>query len=124
MFLLASPPEMPASGTMAQGTQMDSLIQQHRREIERLCQTYHVTRLELFGSAARGEADPHQSDLDFLVEFQDLGWKGSFQRYMRLKLGLEDLLGRAVDLVEPGSIVNPYFAESVNRHRVLVYAAA
>jgi predicted nucleotidyltransferase len=103
---------------------MDPLIEQHRDEIERLCRTYSVTRLELFGSAARGEADPHRSDLDFLVEFQDLGWKGSFQRYMRLKLGLEDLLGRPVDLVEPSAIVNPYFSASVNRNRVLVYAAA
>jgi predicted nucleotidyltransferase len=108
---------------LRQAGQMDSSIEQHRDEIERLCRTFHVTRLELFGSAARGDADPDRSDLDFFVEFEELGWKGSFRRYMGLKLALEDLLGRAVDLVEPKAIVNPYFAQVANRHRLLVYAA-
>ena len=102
---------------------MHPLIEQHRAQIEALCQKYHVTRLELFGSAARGDFDPAQSDFDFFVEFEELGWKGSFKRYMGLKLDLEDLLGRPVDLVEPHVIENRFFAESANKHRMLVYAA-
>jgi predicted nucleotidyltransferase len=43
------------------------LIEQHRAEIEQLCRRYEVRRLELFGSAARGEFDPRHSDLDFPV---------------------------------------------------------
>ena len=99
------------------------LIEQHRIPIEALCRTYGVTRLELFGSAARGDFDPAHSDIDFFVEFADLGWKGSFKRFMGLKLGLEELLGCSVDLVEPKAIVNPHFALVANRHRALVYAA-
>jgi predicted nucleotidyltransferase len=99
------------------------LIEQHRAEIEALCRNYRVTRLELFGSAARGEFDPDRSDLDFFVDFEDLGWKGSFKRFMGLKLDLEKLLGVPVDLVEPKAIVNPYFALVANRHRACVYAA-
>jgi len=102
---------------------MPPLIEEHRSGIEALCHQYHVARLELFGSAARGDFDPATSDLDFFVEFEDLGWEGSFKRYMGLKLGLEDLLGRSVDLVEPAAITNPYFALVANRHRKLVYAA-
>jgi len=97
------------------------LIAQHHGEIERLCRTYRVNRLEVFGSSARGDFDPASSDIDFLVEFEELGWKGSFKRYMGLKLDLEALLGRSVDLVEPKAIVNPYFALVANRHRDLVY---
>lgn len=53
-----------------------------------------VRSLSLFGSAARGE-DASHSDLDFIVEFE----KKSFDSYMDLKLFLEELFNRPVDLV-------------------------
>jgi uncharacterized protein len=102
---------------------MIDLLEQHRPQIAQLCQRFRVRRLELFGSAARGDFDPATIDLDFFVEFEDLGWKGSFRRYMGLKLALEELLGRPVDLVEPHAVVNPYFLPVAQKHRSLVYAA-
>jgi len=102
---------------------MLAIIEQHLPRIEALCREYKVARLELFGSAARGDFDATRSDLDFFVEFTDLGWKGSFKRFMGLKLDLERLFGRSIDLVEPKAIVNPYFAMVANRHRALIYAA-
>ena len=98
-------------------------IEQDLPRIEALCRKYNVARLELLGSAARGDFDPARSDLDFFVEFTDLGWKGSFKRFMGLKLDLEELFGRPIDLIEPKAIVNPYFAMVANRHRALIYAA-
>lgn len=56
--------------------------------------SFGVRSLSLFGSSARGEETP-QSDLDFIVEFEEK----SFDSYMDLKLFLEDLFGRPVDLV-------------------------
>src|SRR5258708_4672290 len=56
--------------------------------------SFGVQSLSLFGSSARGEETP-QSDLDFIVEFEEK----SFDSYMDLKLFLEDLFGRPVDLV-------------------------
>lgn len=53
-----------------------------------------VTELSLFGSSVRGE-DTSASDLDFIVEFE----KKSFDSYMDLKLFLEELFDRSVDLV-------------------------
>ena len=50
--------------------------------------------LGLFGSFARDCAGP-DSDVDLLVDLDVL----TFDRYMDLKLHLEDLLGRRVDLV-------------------------
>jgi predicted nucleotidyltransferase len=102
---------------------MLKLIEDHLAQIEALCVTHGVRHLDLFGSAARGDFDPQQSDLDFLIEFHDLGWEGSFKRYMGLKLALEDLLGRPVDLVEIDAVTNPYFIRSANRNRLPVYAA-
>jgi hypothetical protein len=51
-------------------------------------------RLALFGSFARN-APRADSDVDLLVDLDRHG----FDRYMDLKLFLEDLLGRRVDLV-------------------------
>lgn len=51
-------------------------------------------RLGLFGSFARDEARA-DSDVDLLVDLD----RHSFDRYMDLKLYLEDLLGRRIDLV-------------------------
>jgi predicted nucleotidyltransferase len=102
---------------------MLALLSQHRAAIESLCRQYHVKRLELFGSAARGQFDPSRSDIDLLIEFEDLGWKGSFKRYMGLKLALEELLGRPVDLVELHPATNPYFRQVATQHRQLLYAA-
>jgi predicted nucleotidyltransferase len=56
--------------------------------------SFGVQSLSLFGSAARGE-QTSESDLDFIVEFE----KKSFDSYMDLKLFLEELFDRPVDLV-------------------------
>ena len=56
--------------------------------------SFGVRSLSLFGSSARGEDTP-ESDLDFVVEFE----KKSFDSYMDLKLFLEELFDRPVDLV-------------------------
>ncbi|MBV8575147.1 MAG: nucleotidyltransferase domain-containing protein [Acetobacteraceae bacterium] len=44
-------------------------IEQYREKLRALCRCFHVRRLDLFGSAARGDFDPERSDVDFLVEF-------------------------------------------------------
>ena len=48
---------------------MQLIIDQHRAELQVLCQRFQVKTLELFGSATDGRFDPHRSDLDFLVDF-------------------------------------------------------
>jgi uncharacterized protein len=101
---------------------MASVLDAHLAEIPELCRRYGVSRLELFGSAASGAFDPKRSDLDFLVEF-DADSSRLFDRYFGLKESLEALYGRPVDLVTTGSLSNPYFLESINRSRQLVYAA-
>lgn len=60
---------------------------------------YGVRRLGLFGSAARGQARK-SSDLDFLVEFE----QDTFDNYMGLKIYLEDLFRKKVDLVMADAI--------------------
>jgi predicted nucleotidyltransferase len=102
---------------------MLKLIEQHRDEIAALCRRYGVRRLELFGSAARGDFDSQTSDLDFMVEFLSDDWEGAADRWFGLQEALEALLQRKIDLVSIKAAKNPYFLQVANRHKVQLYAA-
>lgn len=91
--------------------------------ISAICQRYRVSRLEVFGSAARAQDfDPGHSDADFLVEFASDVQPG-LDTFFGTKAALEALLGRGVDLVESGSVRNPYVLANINRNREAIYAA-
>ena len=102
---------------------MNSVLDQHRKEIEALCRRFGVRRLELFGSGTSPDFDPQRSDLDFLVDFGADADLDLFHRYFGLSEALEKLLARKIDLVMAGAMKNPYFIESVNKTRQNVYAA-
>ena len=102
---------------------MHSAIAQHRLGISAICQRYRISRLEVFGSAARSvDFNPDSSDADFLVEFAPDAQPG-LDVFFGAKAALEQLLGRNVDLVESGAVRNPYVLASINRNREAVYAA-
>ncbi|MEX2650407.1 MAG: nucleotidyltransferase domain-containing protein [Alphaproteobacteria bacterium] len=94
-------------------------IEANRAELETLCRRHHVLRLELFGSAATLRADQDVHDLDFLVEFEP----HYTDVYFGLLESLERLFGRPVDLVVGSAIRNPYFRQSVDETKALLYAA-
>ncbi|QDL55032.1 nucleotidyltransferase family protein [Rhodoferax aquaticus] len=102
---------------------MHPAISQHRSGISAICQRYRIQRLDVFGSAARADDfDPANSDADFLVEFAP-GVQPGLNSLFGAKADLEALLGRGVDLVEPGAVRNPYVLASINSHREAIYAA-
>jgi predicted nucleotidyltransferase len=69
-----------------------ALLSSHLLDMQ---QRFGFQALALFGSVGRNEANV-DSDVDVLVEFPV---PPTFDQYMGLKLFLEDLLGRRVDLV-------------------------
>ena len=102
---------------------MPAAIAQHADELTQLCAKYNVLRLEVFGSAASGAYRPQHSDLDFMVEFRPLQPGAYADAYFGLLGALEQLFSSPVDLVVAKAIKNPYFLESVNQTRTLVYEA-
>ena len=80
-------------------------LEPHREKIRAL----GVRRLGLFGSHARDEATDF-SDFDFLVEFEP-GAK-SFDNYMDLKILLEQIFGRRVDLVL-STVIKPRIRDKI-----------
>jgi phage terminase small subunit/predicted nucleotidyltransferase len=109
---------------VSHGDAMVNDIAEHRAELQALCRRFHVRWLDLFGSAARGDFDSKRSDLDFLVEFDRAHPDAlSLKTYLGLKDSLEALFGRAVDLVEPGAMRNPYLKASIEGSRERVFEA-
>lgn len=102
---------------------MHALIEAKQLEIEELCRELSVRRLDLFGSALGDSFDTTASDVDVLVEFDDLPEFDYFETFFGLKEGLERILGRPVDVVSVTSIRNPYFKRRVLDTRELLYAA-
>ena len=84
--------------TAARSWPMIADISLHREELRDLCRRFHVRRLDVFGSAARGDFDPAQSDVDFLVEFATQN--DDLARFLDFKQALEALLAPRVDLVD------------------------
>ena len=101
---------------------MNHLIEERRQELERVCRHRRVRRIELFGSAAGPGFDPEHSDLDFLVTFQELGAGEYADAYFGLLEDLQALFQRPVDLVVDSAFQNPYFRETVESTRTLIYA--
>ena len=102
---------------------MRAEIAAHQADIERVCRLLGVRKLALFGSAATGTDRQGESDLDFLVDFQDLPPGGYADAYFGLIEALEAMFGRPVDLVVESAIRNPYFREAVEQTKIPLYAA-
>lgn len=99
---------------------MISLITSHQNEIEDLCRLYGVKRLEVFGSAARGDFDEVRSDIDLIIDFDDYG-PGVAGRFFAISAALETLFGRRVDFVFARKIKNPYFRAAIDESRQVIY---
>lgn len=102
---------------------MDRRIDEKHAQIAAICREYRVRRLALFGSALRDDFDASRSDLDFVVEFEPLAPGTYADTYFGLIDALEKLFERHVDLVEAGSIRNPYFQQEIESQQVPLYAA-
>ena len=102
---------------------MDPLVVKNRSMLDNLCATFRVRRLELFGSATTAAVAGTASDLDFLVEFEDMPPRDYAEAYFGLLDALTELFDKPVDLVAISSVSNPYFLRSIQPTRTLLYAA-
>ena len=91
-----------------------------RDQLAELCGRHGISRLSLFGSAARGQLGP-DSDIDLLVEFVPGRRVGL--RFITVQEELKTLLGRKVDLNTP-AFLSPYFRDRVEAEAVPLYEAA
>lgn len=93
----------------------------HGRRLAQLCQRCNVKQLDLFGSATTNEYDPDQSDLDFLVVFDDMRPAAYAKAYFDLREGLIELFERPVDLMTSAGLKNPHLMRRIEAERFNLY---
>lgn len=89
------------------------LLESKKDEIRAIAEMHGARRLRVFGSVARGEAQP-DSDVDFLVELEE---GRSLLDQAALLVDLQDLLGIQVDVVSEGGI-NPRMRDRILKEAV------
>ena len=95
-------------------------VEEILRLLEPLCREFGITKLEVFGSAARGEAR-RGSDVDLIATFRE----HPGLRIVEVEQTMSKLLGVPVDLLTSEAVdemTNPFRKESISRDRKTIYA--
>ena len=92
----------------------------HKR-ISEFCRRWGVVELSLFGSALRADFRP-DSDVDVLVTFSKEAEISLFD-LVQMKLDLEKIFHRPVDVIEKDALENPFRKREILRTAQVIYAA-
>jgi predicted nucleotidyltransferase len=95
-------------------------LKTYKQDIDNLCKFYKVKSLYAFGSVLTDHFNP-DSDIDMIVDFANIDVADYADNYFDFKFSLQEILKRPIDLMEEKAIKNPYFRQSVNQQRQLVY---
>ena len=102
---------------------MQKILKNRIVDIKNLCVALSVKKLYVFGSVVSKDFRK-DSDIDFLISFaEDLTIEQYTDNYFALQYQLRDLLEREIDLVTERTLSNPYFIESINETKQLIYEA-
>ena len=101
---------------------MQGLIKDKLDDLKKLCQNYDVKTLHVFGSVCTHKFND-KSDIDILISFKDISVEKYTDNYFELHYKLEELFNRKIDLLTENSLSNPYFIESIEETKQLLYAA-
>ncbi len=97
-----------------------NFLKNHLSDISKLCESHKVKALYAFGSVLT-EKFNDESDVDLVVDFQNLDVLDYADNYFDLKFSLEEILKRPIDLLEEKAIKNPYFKQNLDKQRQLIY---
>lgn len=99
---------------------MQKILADNIDKINSLCMSYNVKSLFAFGSVCTDKFN-EESDVDLLISFNKMEYGDYADSYFKLAEEFETLFKRSVDLITDKSISNPYFLESVNKTKTLLY---
>lgn len=103
---------------------MQALIEKRKEELTNICKMLGISRLYAFGSVVTPDKFGENSDLDFLISFEEsIAPEDYSENYFRLHYKLRELFNREIDIMTENSLSNPYFIESINKNKVLIYEA-
>jgi len=97
-----------------------SVLKTYKKQIFELCEAHKVRHLYAFGSVLTSNFS-EDSDVDLIVDFNDVDVKDYADNYFDFKFSLQNVLNRQIDLLELQAIKNPYFKQVVDQSKELVY---
>lgn len=92
-----------------------------RKKIAEFCKRWRIIEFAVFGSVLREDFRP-ESDIDVLVSIDPRAHIGLLD-LAQMKIELQELFKRPVDLVEKEGLHNPYRRDEILRTAQVVYAA-
>jgi predicted nucleotidyltransferase len=95
-------------------------LDNYYNNLTNLCKQYNVKTLYAFGSVLTDRFGAG-SDVDLIVDFEDMPVENYADNYFDFKFSLEDMLHRPIDLLEEKAIHNPYFKRRINPQKQLIY---
>ena len=99
---------------------MNKIITQNIAKIKAVCEKQKIKSLFTFGSVCTDKFN-EQSDVDLLVTFKQMDFGDYADNYFQTADLFEKIFNRKVDLVTEKSLKNPYFIQSVNQTKTLLY---
>lgn len=97
-----------------------NIIESNLNNIRILCTKHKVGKLFVFGSVLTSKFESN-SDIDFIVDFNDVDLYDYANNYFDLKYSLENLFNRNIDLLEDKAINNPYLRQTIDSSKQLIY---
>ena len=100
---------------------MNQIISEHIDELTKICESLNIKRMNVFGSAVSGKFNK-ESDIDFLIKFsEELTGEQYAENYFKLHYKLKELFNREIDIITEPTLSNPFFIESINNSKQLIY---
>jgi len=99
---------------------MHKVLRNNIDKIKALCANRNVKSLFVFGSICTDKFKS-SSDIDLLISFNPMDHADYADNYFLIADEFEEILNRPVDLITDKSLANPYFINSINSSKILIY---
>jgi uncharacterized protein len=100
---------------------MQKIIKSKKNELIQICKSLKIQRMNVFGSVVSDKFDKN-SDIDFLIAFYDnISIEEYTENYFELHYKLREIFNREIDIVTEKTLSNPYFINSINNSKELIY---
>jgi len=100
---------------------MHNIIENNLTELHKICKSFNVKRLYVFGSLGNDTFDIKRSDVDLIVELDENDPVEKGEKLMILWNKFEDLFGRNVDLLSNVNVRNPYLQQGIDSTKKIIY---
>ena len=100
---------------------MDRIITENIDKIREYCKRYGVKELYAVGSVVSDKFSKN-SDIDLLIKFDKLSVEEYTDNYFILHKLFGEIFNRKIDLITDKSLHNPFFIQSIEKSKKLLYA--